>query len=211
MKDTIIKGTKNSRSIIGAASIPATWEQARAQLIQSGWPIDLGPLNAAGLTQKGDDLNKANLLKDATAALYGLTAAAVPDDVLAKARTLITAAQTSANGRARVVAGSYVGTGQKLTRDNPKTLNFGFKPLFVQITERLNGDSAEISTAQRMSEPTAMIYPNPVAGQISWDSNYNMKSFFGVTWSNTGISFFNKDVISRLNNSEYTYYYCAFG
>lgn len=211
MKDTIIKGTKNSRSIIGAASIPATWDLARAQLIQSGWPIDLGPLNAAGLTQKGDDLNKANLLKDATAALYGLTAAAVPDDVLAKARTLITAAQTAANGRARVVAGSYAGTGQAFTRDNPKTLNFGFKPLFVKIAIRYNQDSAESSTISAMTEPTAMIYPNPVAGQISWNSNFNMYSYFAVTWSNTGISFFDKDGTNRLNNSQYTYYYCAFG
>lgn len=34
-------------------------------------------------TQAGTPLNKASLLKDATAALFGLTAAAVPDDVLA--------------------------------------------------------------------------------------------------------------------------------
>ncbi len=34
-------------------------------------------------TQEGTPLNKANLLKDATAALYGLDASAVPDDVLA--------------------------------------------------------------------------------------------------------------------------------
>lgn len=35
-------------------------------------------------TQEGTPLNKANLLKDATAALYGLGADAVPDDVLAQ-------------------------------------------------------------------------------------------------------------------------------
>ena len=35
-------------------------------------------------TQAGTPLNKASLLKDATAALFGLTAAAVPDDVLAE-------------------------------------------------------------------------------------------------------------------------------
>lgn len=34
--------------------------------------------------QQGTPLNKASLLKDATAALFGLTAAAVPDDVLAE-------------------------------------------------------------------------------------------------------------------------------
>ena len=35
-------------------------------------------------TQAGTPINKASLLKDATAALFGLTAAAVPDDVLAE-------------------------------------------------------------------------------------------------------------------------------
>lgn len=146
MKETIIKGTKNSRSIIGAASIPVAWEQARAQLIQSGWPIDLGPLNAAGLIQKGDDLNKANLLKDATVALYGLTSAAVPDDVLAKARTLIAAAQTAADGRAQVAVGSYVGTGVPGTEANPPTLTFPFSPaiVFVSYKDFNTGRSASV-------------------------------------------------------------------
>ena len=35
-------------------------------------------------TQAGTPLNKATLLKDATAALYGLGTGAVPDDVLAE-------------------------------------------------------------------------------------------------------------------------------
>lgn len=38
---------------------------------------------ADGATEQGTALNKANLLKDATAALFGLTEAAVPDDVFA--------------------------------------------------------------------------------------------------------------------------------
>ena len=155
--------------------------------------------------------SKQQSLKAATAALYGLTAAAVPDDVLAKARTLITAAQTAANGRARVVTGSYAGTGQAFTRDNPKTLNFGFKPLFVQIVERYNQDSAEASTLTNVNQSAAMIYPSPVAALIAWNSNYNMKTYFGVTWSNTGISFFEKTGNNWLNSSQYTYYYCAFG
>ena len=70
--------------------------------------------------QEGTLLDKAALLKDATAALYGLTSAAVPDDVLKKARELITAAQNTANSasstanqvysRARIEIGSAVAT-----------------------------------------------------------------------------------------------------
>lgn len=48
-------------------------------------------------TVAGTPLNKANLLSDATAALYGLSGSAVPDDVLEKARSLITTAQNTAN------------------------------------------------------------------------------------------------------------------
>lgn len=82
MLDTVINGTRTSRSILGNLSIPEDWALARAQLVGEGWPIDFGPLNPAGLSQKGTDLNKANLLSDETAALYGLGADATPDDAL---------------------------------------------------------------------------------------------------------------------------------
>lgn len=140
MTDTAIKGTRNSRSILGNASIPESWEEARAQLIASGWPIDLGPLNSAGLVQRGDDLNKANLLKDATAALYDKDSTAVPDDILAAIRSLIATAQstadtanTIASGKSSVLAGAYSGTGsggavQKITTN--------FFPKAVLVVDR---------------------------------------------------------------------------
>lgn len=81
MKDTIIKGSRNSRSIIAASTVPEDWADARAQFISQGWPIDLGPLNPAGVEQMGDPLNKQTLLTDQTAALIGLGTDAVPDDV----------------------------------------------------------------------------------------------------------------------------------
>lgn len=178
MQDTNIKGTRDSRSIIGAASIPATWEQARAQLIQSGWPIDLGPLNPAGLKTKGTELNKENLLKDATAALYGLTAAAVPDDVLAKARTLITDAQTAANGRARVVTGSYVGTNNSLT--SGVTLTFSAPPKLVAIGGASEGTGPLILVKGVCYAATTQYSSGTTSG---W---YETKE---VTWSGNSVSF----------------------
>lgn len=71
MLDTVINGTRTSRSILGNLSIPDDPAEAIALLKSSGWLIDLGPLNDAGLSQRGTDLNKANLLSDETAALYG--------------------------------------------------------------------------------------------------------------------------------------------
>lgn len=84
MKNFVPLGTGNSRLM--KSSIPAgtTWEQALAMLIAGTFPYDTGQLNAAGISQQGDPLNKNTLLKDATAQSYGLGTDAVPDDVLSK-------------------------------------------------------------------------------------------------------------------------------
>lgn len=77
-------------------------------------------------TVVGTPLNKASLLTDATAALYGLSGSAVPDDVLEKARSLITTAQNTANGKTSIVYGTYTGDG------NPsQNINLGFQPKAV--------------------------------------------------------------------------------
>lgn len=69
---------------------------------------------------------KQQILTSATAALYGLGASAVPDDVLATARSLISTAQSTADSKCKIMSGSYVGTGtygsgnkNSLTFDNP--------------------------------------------------------------------------------------------
>ena len=86
MKDTIIKGSGNSmsiRSVPNLASLAPTYEDFLRLLSsgENGLPIDLGPLNPAGCDTVGDALDKANLLKDATAALAGFGPEAVPDDM----------------------------------------------------------------------------------------------------------------------------------
>lgn len=82
MENLVPLGTGNSRLM--KSNIPAS--TTLAQLIQmwnnGTFPYDIGPLNSAGISQQGTPLNKDTLLKDATAALYGLTNTAVPDDVL---------------------------------------------------------------------------------------------------------------------------------
>lgn len=83
MKDSIINQTGNSRFLRSAISAAATWEQARAMLIAGTLPVDLAGVNTDGFLQLGNNLGKASLLKDQTAALFGLDDLAVPDDVLA--------------------------------------------------------------------------------------------------------------------------------
>lgn len=82
MENLVPLGTGNSRLM--KSNIPAN--TTLAQIIQmwnnGTFPYDIGPLNSAGISQQGTPLNKDTLLKDSTAALYGLTNTAVPDDVL---------------------------------------------------------------------------------------------------------------------------------
>lgn len=80
MKDSVIKGTGNSRYLKSSLEGITTWEQFRAALAAGTFPVDLNGINPEGFQQLGDPLIKATLLKDSTAALLGLGTDAVPDD-----------------------------------------------------------------------------------------------------------------------------------
>ena len=81
---------------------------------------------------EGTPINKAALLKDATAALFGLGTDAVPDDVLAKIKELLDGLLTTANSKAKIQTGSYTGTGT-YGASNPCSLTFDFVPQFVYV------------------------------------------------------------------------------
>lgn len=67
--------------------------------------------DALKLAVDGNVFTREQTLAAETAALYELGSNAVPDAVFAKIRTLLSTAQTSADGRARTAHGSYHGTG----------------------------------------------------------------------------------------------------
>lgn len=71
MKDGIIKGQGNSRLLKAPETIPATFAEFRAALINGTLPVDV-LFNAVGWDVVGTALNKANLLTDAVAAALGL-------------------------------------------------------------------------------------------------------------------------------------------
>lgn len=135
MQDTIIKGSGNSRtlgSVPNFLTLYPTYEAFAQALINRELPIDLGPINPAGVDVHGTDLIKSTLLKDTTAALYGKTSAATPDDILAAIRPLITAAQSTADGKCRIQTGTYTGNGT-YGASYPNSLTFSFNPVFVMI------------------------------------------------------------------------------
>lgn len=186
MKDTIIKCTGNSRTL---ASVPnlltlyPTYEAFAQALINRELPIDIGPLNPAGLDVRGDDLNKNNLLKDSTASLYGLGPDAVPDDVLSF-------------GLARVYHGSYVGTGQ-YNWNYKNSLVFQFNPKFVII---LGNNSSAMSIFVETS-------PLAVCSSVS----KGVKTIL-TDWGDKTVEWYSQDsVISQLNESGIPYHYLAVG
>lgn len=78
MIDGIIKADGTSRLM--RANLPATYGEFKAQAAAGTLPLDV-LFNAVGWSQFPTFLNKANLLRDNTAALFGLGALSVPDDV----------------------------------------------------------------------------------------------------------------------------------
>lgn len=80
MIDSVLKGTGNSRFLKSAVPAGTSWADALAMLHSGTFPIDFNGINTEGFQQVGTPLNKANLLKDATAAQIGLPPTATPDD-----------------------------------------------------------------------------------------------------------------------------------
>lgn len=86
MKDGIIAETGNSRylrSIAGFLQAYPTYEAFAAALVAGTLPIDWNGKNPDGWAQAGTELNKANLLTDATAALADLGPDATPNQMFA--------------------------------------------------------------------------------------------------------------------------------
>lgn len=101
MKDGIIAETGNSRylrSIAGFMQAYPTYEAFAAALVSGTLPIDWNGKNPDGWAQPGTELNKANLLTDATAALMDLGPEATPNEMLAALANAITASATKVNG-----------------------------------------------------------------------------------------------------------------
>lgn len=143
--------------------------------------------------EEGTELNKATLLTDATAGLFGLTDAAVPDDILA----LI------ASGRAQIETGSYVGTGTK-GESNPNTLTFGFEPKMVLIVS----DTGSVNR-------NALIAPYLWNAHYMWTGSDISSGYYArntVTINGNSMSWWTStNDTGQLNASGKTYYWTAIG
>ena len=147
-------------------------------------------------TQVGTPLNKATFLKDNTAALYGLGVTAVPDDVLAKLKTLVDSAKSSADAKARIETGSYVGTGTGSVQ-----LSFSGLPRLVFVQEDYIRNGGKYGA----------FFTNPAEAAAVRGDGSSAYGGMSVTWGTSSVSWTDTSSETKkwLNESGYTYYYVA--
>ena len=119
---------------------------------------------ADGATVAGTALNKANLLTDATAALFGLGTDAVPDDVLARC--------------VKYATGSYVGTGT-YGAGNPNKIMLNFTPKIAIISKSSfspapSGQNGWVNGMIAVYPATkAYVYDSvTAASELTWGDDY---------------------------------------
>lgn len=162
-------------------------------------------------TQEGTPLNKASLLKDATAVLYGQGVDAVPDDILSilsKAVLFVDGYLKDIGGSKvgpRIETGSYVGTGT-YGPSNPCSLTFDFTPKIVLMHR---GGTVAYSDSTH-----CMVFVWNITNDFYVGSSGG--SHNSVTYSGNTISWHNDTgnlagAGAQLNGSGTTYWYTAIG
>lgn len=204
MIDGIIAGTGDSRSLYG--SLPSTYAEFKAAVQAGTQYVDVS-YNAAGWQQEPTFLNKANLLTDAVAALLGLTPNATVNDAFNAASGLISTAQTTANGRARMQTGSYTGTGT-YGSSNPNSLSLNFPPKLIIVQEYVSSPNQ----ASNQTYTAIMMYRGSNSDFGGLAINYgNVYPLKGTRSGNTVTWYTNTGATQQMNKSGASYDYAAIG
>lgn len=168
-------------------------------------------------TQQGDPLNKNTLLKDATAALFGMGADAVPDDVFAAIKSVLNAHESSILSGPKIATGSYVGTG-KCGESNPNSLTFSFTPQIIIIyrTERQTPTSTSSSVARLGYWGAHFAILTRGTTWMAATSGSHDSAATRLTWRENGVSWYNEYAYSggeltQWNYSNIKYNYIAIG
>ena len=160
-------------------------------------------------TQDGTPLNKTTFLKDTTAAMFGLGYDAVPDDVFKAIGNML-------DGRVRIAAGTYIGTGT-YGEAYPCTLTFPFFPKFVYLfkTPDIYAVTGALSGASRTDQ---VIIPSQISSfQVVENidgSLTNVKNNVTISEADNSISWYTSSrntAAAQMNKAEQTYGYFAIG
>lgn len=152
-------------------------------------------------TQEGDALNKANLLPDAVATALGLTGNPQVKDALIELNNL-------ASSKAKVVMGSYAGTGT-YGASNPNVLNLNGAPQIVLIYAPNAGSYGKFGIF--------LVNSSTYIGFVENSSYYQFHtSYAAFAWhspcsvSGNTLSWYNAyDAVSQFNENGSLYFYAA--
>lgn len=190
MTDTIAKGSGNSRTlktVPNALTLYPDFSAMMAALIDGTFPIDLGPLNDAGLQVHGTDLGKDTLLADATeASIWGAAANRTVDQALAQLRALVSTAQSTANGKLRAEVGTYDGTVTSDSNGGEKKLTFSFYPHLVIVQPVLQISGNNNSKTGAATAPLVMIR-NSIITRIAATRSGAANLDVSIEWSNNSV------------------------
>lgn len=206
MNDGIIKNDGTSRFIRSVSDFKVkypTYDAFVEALIAGNLPVDV-LFNENGWSQKPDFLNKASLLKDATAALFaGLPENPVPDEVfqiLSKAALIgedgsITMPNGDASPSVKIEIGKYIGTG-KYGSSNISSLSFSGDVLILILCGY--GTSLDVSMA--IVKGTTECH-NGVSGP--------QFQFYGITWNGNRVSWYGRSEGNQANYKGKNYFYAG--
>ncbi len=158
-------------------------------------------------TQEGDPLNKNTLLKDATAALFGLGNSAVPDNVLeilSDAALLKNGALQLPSGskvsQVKIQTGTYTGTGTA-GQSNPNSLSADFNIAFMAVYD----------ANERYFEGNPMVAFSSINNSAWINTGAGEHCVFN--WEGKKVSWYDSNGIDsyQLNESGRTYGYILIG
>ena len=161
-------------------------------------------------TQDGTAFNKKNLLKDATAFLYNLPNTAVPDDVFALIKQTLNSIQSTANSKASIETGSYLGTGQ-YGSGSPNSLTFSDSPklIFVFVPGNTNSrDGGMLCLIPGISISTGFFTSRSSLNQTAFTGN--SVSWYALTGILSNGTTDAPNAGYQFNKSNISYQYIAF-
>ena len=149
-------------------------------------------------SEDGTPLNKETLLKDATAALFGLDHSAIPDDMWIAIRDEFYA-------KPDIIVGSYVGTGT-YGESNPNTLTFdGEVKLLLISGYALTDDSmSTVSTVWLGVIWKGNQHP------VSMPLNQGEYRTLAAKFHENTVSWYGSESVNQMNAANKTYDYIAF-
>lgn len=219
MTDTIIKGSGNSRTLVtvpNALALYPTHEELMTKWATEGIPVDIGQLEAIGCDVIGTLLNKANLLSDSVASNLGLSEPnRTPNQAFNTLRSLVSSAQSTANGRLRAESGSYAGSTTRTYGNSgtlaSKTLSFSFSPRVVIIESK--NPTSYVTASNEAATPLILLRNSDMATAMEIGGSGTLNRSCSLVWSGNSVTWkFNSDWTDTGHDTTgKTYVYIAIG